>query len=306
MLKRYILAAVAVLSLAGPAVAQSIPSGLDLLVATPVATADGNRHVIIMYDRDSGKGGIGRADQYDWSRDLTQITPFFAKGKKYVMFYSRNRGEAVVHEIHRNGLGLGPRTHHHKGFRKTWDEIVSFGAGCVLFYSRQSGAAEIYRANRKSGGVGKRVYSSGWRKSWTHIVELGYKTVPYLLFYDRSRGEGQIHSMRGNCTFQKETYKSTRWRRSWTLISRAVGSKSSNEVLVFYDAGKGEGEIYGVKRGKLEKRRQSRTGWRKTWDDIIWRQQNNGSSNLLFYDRKTGATNIYQLERNGAVGRRLK
>ena len=59
MLKRYILAAVAVLSLAGPAVAQSIPSGLDLLVATPVATADGNRHVMIMYDRDSGKGGIG-------------------------------------------------------------------------------------------------------------------------------------------------------------------------------------------------------------------------------------------------------
>ncbi len=300
------------LAYSAPATAERLPAGLDILEPVMASGSNGFSHLLLRYDRQIGKGGLVRADQYAWSRDWTQIQSYLGRGgRTFILFYARGRGEALVYRLKPNGFELEKRIHAYKGWRKTWDLIVPYRS-CILFYSRREGIGSFYRL-ADDGKVGAHVsFSKKWSKTWTSIQPVYHKSAAHLLFYDRGRGRGLIHRLKGDCKLGRKTYDSSGWRKTWRTITPAVSStgfvSAAKQIIIFYDAGRGEGEVYrfDLRKGRLGKRIERRSGWRKTWDEINYLSGDNGRKRVHFYDRETGAVNVYRLNADGTFGKRLE
>lgn len=297
-------AILALAGLAGPgAQAAAVPPGPGMdIVVKPYYAPGASEHAMYRYDRETGKGGLARDDQYDWGTGWTHIVPY-GGWKKHILFYNRSRGRGEVRRLDRNGA-VGDVVHTYTGWRRSWDIVVNLGTRCILFYSR-NGSANIYFADKKDGSVRERVFSTNkWTKNWSHIVDM----PGGVLFY--KRGHARIYDMGAKCKFKKVTYKSKSWRKTWTHIMPITGSKGITpgiSAMLMYDRNAGKARIYryNASKGKPGKRLKEYNGWRKTWDAIVFRRTSKDQTALRFYDKETGGYNYYRLTRGALLGKRL-
>lgn len=173
----------------------------------------------------------------------------------------------------------------------------------MLFYDKAQGTGTLYAAGR-DGSLDLINRQTGWRKTWTHIVN-GHFTengtinsnFDGLLFYEGSTGVSEFYSMDG--VGHMQLLKHDIWSKGWTKIIGgpfAFNPSHRTTGLFFYNQAEGVGEFYGTDGFGGVYLLKRHAGLRRTWTTII-----TTPFGLLFYDASSGVSEFYRTDGQGGL-----
>ena len=237
-------------------------------------------------------------------------SPAFAHGRTAsanpaitdLFFYSQPIGRGEFYGA--DGLGDISHLSTYSALPKSFAQILSgkFVFGSVtegmLFYDNVRGSGTFYIPDRK-GGLDLLSHQTGWRKTWTHIVEGQFLEHEYfngLLFYEGSTGVSEFYSTDGVGNIH--LLKHDIWRKNWTKILSGPFAFNPYGLsgLFFYDQPHGIGEFYGINPSDGIYLLHRHTGLRTTWTTII-----TTPFGLLFYDANSGVSEFYRTDGQGGL-----
>ena len=224
-----------------------------------------------------------------------------------LFFYSQPIGRGEFYGI--DGLGdinlLSTYSTLPKSLTQTLSGKFIFGSPFegMLFYDNVQGTGSFYTGAGPSGGIDLIKRQTGWRKTWTHIVNghFVYNGVANtffdgLLFYEGSTGVSEFYSTDGYGNIQ--LLKHDIWSKNWTKIIPGPFAFNPHGLagLFFYDQPHGIGAFYGTDGDGGIYLLHRHTGLRTTWTTII-----TTPFGLLFYDANSGVSEFYRTDGQGGL-----
>ena len=182
-------------------------------------------------------------------------------------------------------------------WRTSWTHIVPLnlasGERLVLLYDHASGVGQVYQDIHVAATL-LREYQP-FPFSATHIVPIGASPAGDLvLFYDSETGQGEFAGVDGQGNFSPLAAYSN-WTSTWTHLLR-VGMRGGF-LLLCYNSSTGQVEVDQITgRGNVV---QLQTFNRGSWSDVLALGTGRAGSNVLFYDRTTGAASIFAIDGQG-------
>ena len=242
----------------------------------------------------------------DWRRDWTHIVAGRFSDSPYsgLLFYEQSTGVAEFYAT--DGQGGISLLRQHEGWRTSWTHVVPgffgpSGFSGLLLYDQAAGFGAFYDTDGQGEIVLLREHG-GWRTSWTLIVGGRFTASAHtgLLFYERDGAYGEIYATDGAGGIELlATYDD--WRTSWTQIVAGEffhpegWEDPAIDDLFFWEGSTGYGETYrsdGQGGTALE---AAEAGLPPATHIVAGSFGGSGPSNLLFYDRATGAATFRDL-----------
>lgn len=161
----------------------------------------------------------------------------------------------------------------------------------LLFYNRAEGKGEFYNVQDAQGNLQLLGSHTGWRTSWTHIVDC---SNPSLLFYDSNSGAAEFYALDLNANMQ--LLSSTTFSKGWTHIVLVGTSEGPGfGQLLFYNANSGVAQFYTTDaQGGIHQ--HGNTTFSKGWTHIVPFTFAQGRQGLMFYNTSNGVTQVYLLD----------
>ncbi len=226
---------------------------------------------VLFYDSNAGaaesysiddRGGISQLSSTTYAKGWTHIVSVGTP----LLFYNSSSGLAQFYSMDdRGGISQLSSTTSAKG----WTHIVpgffigrvDRGQGTLLFYNSSSGLAQFYSIDPQ--GTISQLSSTTYAKGWTHIVSVGGA----LLFYNSSSGLAQFYSIddRGGIS----QLSSATYAKGWTHIVPEFLIDRDQWTLLFYNSSSGLVEFYSTDGQGNIHLLDSRSGWRKSWTQIV-------------------------------------
>ncbi len=222
-----------------------------------------------------------------------------------LFFYNQSIGRGEFYGT--DGLGNINHLSTYSALPKSLTQILSgkfiFGSPFegMLLYDNVQGTGTFYGAGR-NGSLDLINHQTGWRKSWTHIVNghfvdngIAYKFFDGLLFYEGSTGVGEFYSTDGLGHIQ--LLRHDIWSKNWTkIIPGPFTFGTPLTGLFFYDQPHGIGAFYGTDGSGGIFLLKRHTGLRTTWTTII-----TTPFGLLFYEAHSGVSEFYRTDGQGGL-----
>ena len=220
-----------------------------------------------------------------------------------LFFYSQPIGRGEFYGT--DGLGHINHLSTYSALPKSFAQIFSgsFVFGSItegmLFYDNAQGSGTFYIPDRK-GGLDLLKHHTGWRKTWTHIINgrlVEHSPFDGLLFYDGNSGVSEFYSTDG--VGRMQLLKHDIWRKHWTQILSgpfAFNPSGFTTGLFFYDRPNGIGEFYSTNGSGSISLLRRHTGLRTTWTSIL-----TTPFGLLFYDAHSGVSEFYRTDGQGGL-----
>ncbi len=225
-----------------------------------------------------------------------------------LLFYSQPIGRGEFYGT--DGLGNIHHLSTYSALPKSLTQILSgkfiFGSPFegMLFYDNVRGTGSFYEGAGSNGSLGLIKHHTGWRKTWTHIVNghfvqnnVSNNFFDGLLFYEGSTGASEFYSTDGYGNIQ--LLKHDIWAKNWTKIIPGPFAVNPRGVtgLFFYNQSHGIGEFYGTDGNGSIYLLKRHTGLRTTWTTIL----TTSFGGLLFYDANSGVSELYQIDGRGGL-----
>jgi N,N-dimethylformamidase beta subunit-like protein len=260
-----------------------------------------------------GHGGLAFVAAIDgWHKGWTHIVAGKFSDSPYtsLLCYDAATGQMTLYDVDGHG-GLIQLTDHVES-SNTWTHITtvrlatSSYTGVVLF-DQSAGRGEI-RECTGGGKLSLRQSSDSWRTTWTHVVgsELSGSA---LLFYESATGHCEIYQLTYD-PGSSDPAKNDPGQLGPMVQSDSVpvatdivgGSFGWDSTFLFYDRNRGTLDFVFLAGGTIEAVESYAA--RTTWDIIVpggfWvaddadlNFRHGGFSDLLFYDRAGGETELY-------------
>lgn len=224
-----------------------------------------------------------------------------------LFFYSQPIGRGEFYGT--DGLGHINHLSTYSGLSNSLTQTLSgrfvFGSPFegMLFYDNVRGTGTFYEGAGSNGSLYPIKHHTGWRKSWTHIVNghFVYNGVANtffdgLLFYEGSTGVSEFYSTDGYGNIQ--LLKHDIWSKNWTKIIPGPFAFNPHGLagLFFYDQPHGIGAFYGTDGNGSIYLLHRHTGLRTTWTTIT-----TTPFGLLFYDANSGVSEFYRTDGQGGL-----
>jgi hypothetical protein len=271
-----------------------------------------------------GHGGLAFVAAIDdWHVGWTHIVAgkFSGSGYTGLLCYDAATGEMAVYDM--DGQGGLKELSWHTESANTWTHITTVRlanatySGVVL-YDQSAGRGEV-RECTVGGQLHLRQASDSWRTTWTHVVATDvYGSA--LLFYEGATGHCEIYQLTYDPS-SSDPATNDPGQLGPMVQSDALpaatnivgGSFGWDSTFLFYDRNKGTLDFVFVvsgPNGPVIEAVESYTNVRTTWDIVVpgglWvaddadlNFRHGGFSDLLFYDRAQGETEIYLHEPPG-------
>jgi len=223
-----------------------------------------------------------------------------ASGHTDLLCYDRNAGEGVFYRINPKASQYMKAHTTRKGWRKTWDKIVSGefggtgGRKDLLFYDKKNGDGEIYRVDPKARNFMKNKFASRkWRKTWNNIVIGqfgGTGSEEDVFFYEKSTITPPPEpAKKGSVGSRVDTRD---WSNGWTqAVPFTVGS---SRYLFLLKEGNGIVHIHRLNSNGTVGSQVVKYDWSKGWSTVSFYTVG-GKTYLFLLKKSNGAVHIHRM-----------